>query len=136
MGTRFDRIGIFVKDLDRMVGFYRDVLGFQVKTSGDGYALFEHEGIELGMFSRAILPEFLDEEPTYPSGLNGTFALTIDVEDFFDVDDEYERVVEAGARMVAEPKDVPWGQRSSMVADPEGNMIEISSWGKAPDGDF
>ena len=136
MGTRFNRIGMFVKDLDKMVGFYRDVLGFEVETTGDGYALFEHEGIELGMFARALLPEFLDEEPTYPSGLNGTFAHTIDVEDFFDVDDEFERVVEAGAKVVAEPKDVPWGQRSSMVADPEGNMIEISSWGKAPDGDF
>ena len=136
MSMRFNMIGIFVKDLGRMVEFYRDVLGIEVKNEGEHYTLFEHEGIELGFFVRSMLPEFLEEEVTYPSGVNGTFALTIDVDDFLDVDDEYERLLDAGATPVAEPKDVPWGQRSSMIADPEGNMIEISSWGKAPDGDF
>ncbi|MBL7152695.1 MAG: VOC family protein [Phycisphaerae bacterium] len=136
MGTRFKMVGIFVNDLDTMVEFYRDVLGVEVKTMGEGYALFEHEGIELGFFARSMLPEFIEEDVTYPSGVNGTFSLTIDVDDFYDVDDEFERLVEAGATAVAQPKDVPWGQRSSMIADPEGNLIEISSWGKAPDGDF
>ena len=129
-------IGIFVRDLSRMVEFYRDVLGIEVKTEGDNYTLFEHEGIELGLFARSMLPEFLEEEVTYPSGVNGTFSLTIDVDDFYDVDEEYERLVESGAKAVAEPKDVPWGQRCGMIADPEGNMIEISSWGKGPGGGF
>jgi len=136
MATRFSMIGIFVKDLDKMVEFYRDVLGVAVKTEGENYTLFEHEGIELGMFARSMLPEFLEEDVTYPNGVNGTFSLTIDVDDFDDVDEEFDRLIEAGARPVAEPKDVPWGQRCGMVCDPEGNMIEISSWGKGPDGDF
>lgn len=136
MGIRFSMIGIFVRDLDKMVEFYRDVLGVEVKTEGEHYTLFEHEGIELGMFARSMLPEFLEEEVTYPSGVNGTFSLTIDVDDFYDVDEEFERLVEAGAKAVTEPKDVPWGQRSCMICDPEGNMIEISSWGKGPGDDF
>ena len=136
MGTRFKMIGIFVNDLERMVGFYRDVLGVAVKTRDEHYAVFEHEGIDLAMFVRSILPEFLDEEPTYPRGLNGTFALTIDVPDFEDVDAEFERIIEAGAKAVAEPKDVPWGQRACVIADPEGNLIEISSWGKGAEADM
>ena len=130
MGIRFDMIAIFVNDLQKMVEFYRDVLGVEVKTIGEPYAIFEHEGIGLAMFERAILPEFLGEEPAYPSGLNGTFALTIDLARFEDVDDEFARVVKAGAKPIMEPKDVPWGQRSSMVADPDGNLIEIASWNK------
>ncbi len=136
MGIRFNMIAIFVADLGKMVAFYRDVLGVEVKSDGEHYTLFEHEGIELGMFARSMLPEFLEEDVTFPSGVNGTFSLTIDVDDFLDVDEEVERLVDAGATAVAQPKDVPWGQRSSMIADPEGNMIEISSWGNAPDGDF
>ncbi|MBN2138069.1 MAG: VOC family protein [Sedimentisphaerales bacterium] len=136
MGFRFERIGIFVTDIEKMTAFYRDVLGMKIKTEGDGYALFENEGIEFGMFARSLLPEFIEAEPTYPSGVNGTFSLTIDVSDFLDVDFEFDRIVDAGAKMVAQPKDVPWGQRSSMVADPEGNMIEISSWGQAAGGDI
>lgn len=30
MGTRIDMIGIFVRDLHRMVAFYRDTLGFEI----------------------------------------------------------------------------------------------------------
>jgi hypothetical protein len=26
------------------------------------------------------------------------------------------------------PRDEPWGMHSSMIADPEGNLIEIGSW--------
>jgi len=135
MGIRFDMIGIFVNDLDKMVEFYRDVLGVEVKTTGEHYAIFEHEGIGFGMFERAILPELLDEEPTYPNGLNGTFELAIDLPRFEDVDYEFDRVVEAGAKPVMEPKDVPWGQRASAIADPENNLIEIASWGKGTEED-
>jgi uncharacterized glyoxalase superfamily protein PhnB len=47
-----------------------------------------------------------------------------------DVDPEFERVVGAGGRPIYAPRDEPWGMRSSMVADPEGNLIEIGSWGR------
>ena len=36
MGTRFDMIGIFVKNLQQMVAFYRDVLGFEIEWDGSG----------------------------------------------------------------------------------------------------
>jgi len=29
-----------------------------------------------------------------------------------------------------EPEDMPWGQRSSVVADPDGKLIEIGSFNK------
>ncbi len=44
-----------------------------------------------------------------------------------DVDAAYERAVSAGARPVAEPVTKPWGQRSSYVADDDGNLIELAS---------
>jgi len=47
---------------------------------------------------------------------------------FEDVDREFDRVVKAGAKPVMEPKDMPWGQRSAIVADPDGNFIEIGSF--------
>jgi lactoylglutathione lyase len=136
MGMSFDMIGIFVNDLGKMVEFYRDVLGVEVKTIGERYAVFGHEGIGFGMFERMILPELLEEEPTYPSGLNGTFELAIDLPRFEDVDIEFARVVEAGAKPVMEPKDVPWGQRASAVADPENNLIEIASWNRGANDDW
>jgi lactoylglutathione lyase len=131
MGTRFDMVGLFVSDLRRMVAFYRDVLGLEIAWDGEGpYAEFEHEGIRFAMYERKELPALLGQPPTYPSGLNGTFELAIDLPHSEDVDVVFERVVDAGARSIYAPRDEPWGMRSSMVADPEGNLIEIGSWNR------
>jgi lactoylglutathione lyase len=135
MATRFDMIGLFVDDLQKMVAFYRDVLDLEIEWDGNGpYAEFKHVGIRFAMYERKELPRLLGQPPTYPSGLNGTFELAIDLPRFADVDVEFERVVRAGAKPVYAPRDEPWGMRSSMVADPEGNLIEIGSWNKGTQG--
>jgi lactoylglutathione lyase len=56
--------------------------------------------------------------------------LAIELPRFTDVDPAFKRFVEQGGRAVYEPRDEPWGMRSSMIADPEGNLIEIGSWNK------
>ncbi len=72
----------------------------------------------------------LAKHPAYPDGMNGTFELAIDLPTSADVDREFTRVTAAGGRTVYPPRDEPWGMRSSMIMDPEGNLIEIGSWNK------
>lgn len=122
-------VGIFVNDLSKMVAFYRDVLGFETDWDGNGpFAEFRNDGVRFSMFERAQLPVLLGMEPTYPKGLNGTFELALDFPTSADADREYERIVSSGAKPIYAPRDEPWGMHSSMVADPEGNIIEIGSW--------
>ena len=132
MGTRIDMIGIFISDLPKMVAFYRDVLGFEIEWDGNGpYAEFKHEGVRFSMYERAQLPELFNGlNPSYPNGVNGTFELAIDLPLFADVEREFSRVTAAGARAIYAPRVEPWGMCSSMVTDPEGNLIEIGSWNK------
>ncbi|MDY0003196.1 MAG: VOC family protein [Polyangia bacterium] len=128
MGTKFNMIGLFVRDLPRMVGFYRDVLEVGTTWDGEGpYAEFEHEGIRFAMYERSKLPALLGQEPSYPEGLNGTFELAINVGSKQNVDALFERLTRLGARGIYSPRDEPWKMRSAMVADPEGNLIEIAS---------
>jgi lactoylglutathione lyase len=135
MGTRIDMLGIFVNDLQGMVAFYRDVLGFETDWDGNGpYAEIKNEGVRFSMYARAHLPALLGQTPSYPRGLNGTFEIAIDLSSSADVDREYARLVNAGARPVYAPRDEPWGMRSSMVTDPEGNLVEIGSWNKGAPG--
>jgi lactoylglutathione lyase len=132
MGTQLDMIGIFVKDLHQMVAFYRDVLGFEIDWDGKGpYAEFKHNGIRFSMYERVQLPGLLGQNPTYPTGLNGTFELAIDLPTSADVNREFERVVKAGGAPIYAPRHEPWGMVSSMITDPEGNLIEIGSWNRA-----
>jgi len=128
MKVKFDMIGLFVQDLRNMVRFYNEVIGIDIDWDGNGpYAEFKHEGIRFAMFERRALPELLGQEPSYTKGINGTFELAINVGAPENVDEMFNRVVAAGAIPVYAPRDEPWNMRSSMVADPEGNLIEIGS---------
>lgn len=79
------------------------------------------------MFERRELPTLLGHEPSYTSGLNGTFELAINVGNKDHVDVEFERMTSLGATVVYGPRDEPWKMRSAMIGDPDGNLIEIAS---------
>ena len=128
MGNRINLVGLFVSDLAKMVAFYRDVLGFEIDWDGRGpYAEFKNEKIRFAMYERKQLPALLGQTPGYPEGTNGTFELAIDCPTFSVVDKEFDKVIAAGAVAIYAPRIEPWGMRSSMIADPEGNLIEIFS---------
>lgn len=128
MSTRFDMFGIFVADLPKMVAFYRDALGVAIDWNGEGpYAEFKHEGIRFSMFERQQLPQLLGQTPEFPRKLNGTFELAINVGQPENVDVKYREILAKGGVEIYAPRDEPWKMRSAMLADPEGNIIEIAS---------
>ena len=128
MKIKFDMIGIFVSDLREMVQFYNMVIGIDIEWDGKGhYAEFKHEGIRFAMYERNELPKLLGQNPSYPKGINGTFELAINVGNPDNVDKVFNRLVAAGATPIYEPRNEPWKMRSAMIADPEGNLIEIGS---------
>ena len=49
---------------------------------------------------------------------------------FFDDFEDYQDALANGAASVLPPTTEPWGQRTSYVADPDGNLIEIGSFTK------
>jgi lactoylglutathione lyase len=131
LGNKFDAVGLFVRDLKIMIEFYRDVLGLEIDWDGQGpYAEFKHDGIRFMMYERKELSGYLGTHIEVPEGLNGTFELAIDLPRFADVDLEFERVVKLGGRPIVQPRYEPWGMRTSYIADSDGNLIEIGSWGK------
>ena len=128
MKIKFDMIGLFVKDLPAMVSFYRDVVGMETNWDGEGpYAEFKHEGIRFSMFERDKLPGLLGQQPSFPNGLNGTFEFAINVGKPENVDVFFKKLTSQVAQAIYEPRNEPWKLRSAMVADPEGNLIEIAS---------
>ena len=128
---KLNAAGLFVNDMAQMVAFYRDVLGMSTDWQGEPNAELTSGGLRLLMFSRPDFEAMTSHSYTYPSGLNGTMELSFDLPDFADVDVYYAQVTAAGAVPILPPTDEPWGQRTSYVADPEGNLIEISSFGPA-----
>jgi len=125
---KFDLIGIFVDDLRRMVDFYKNVIGLEIDWNGEGpYAEFKHEGIRFSMFTRKELPGLLGRTPEFPQKLNGTFELAINVGALENVDLKFQEIIAGGATEICAPRNEPWKMRSAMIADPEGNLLEIAS---------
>lgn len=122
-------VGLFVTDMEKMVSFYRDVMGMDTDWDASPNAELSSGDMRLIMFGRNDFEDMTSRTFSYPDGMNGTVELAFDVPVFEDVDMEFKRVVEAGAKPVLSPVTEPWGQRTSYVADPEGNLIEIGSFG-------
>lgn len=129
---KLNSFGLFVNDINTMVAFYRDVMHMTTDWDGGPFAALHSEDINaaLIMFSRKDFEQMTAQAYGYPRGLNGTLELSFDVGETGRVDEEYARTVAAGAKPVYPPTDEPWGQRTCYVADPDGNLIEISAFMK------
>ncbi|WP_290554105.1 VOC family protein [Alistipes sp.] len=60
---------------------------------------------------------------------NGHYGIVLSVENHAAVDAAFRRGVAKGAGPVMEPAAEPWGRRIRYEADPEGNPVEIGSFG-------
>jgi catechol 2,3-dioxygenase-like lactoylglutathione lyase family enzyme len=128
---RLDGLGILVKDMDTMIRFYRDVLGFEIKEAeGTENVYLVKDGTLFLLYGRKDFEKMTGHRYDYVKGLNGHFEIALYVDTFEQVDMEFQKAVEQGAVPVMEPTTEPWGQRTCYIADPEGNLIEIGSWNK------
>lgn len=128
---RLDGLGLLVKDMAKMIRFYRDVLGFEIKEAEDTRNVYlVKDGTLFLLYGRKDFEKMTDRQFDYINGLNGHFEIALYVDTFEEVDTSFRRAVEHGATPVLEPTTEPWGQRTCYIADPEGNLIEIGSWDK------
>ena len=128
---RLDGFGLFVEDMGKMIRFYRDVLGFEIKEDENTSNVYlVKDGTLFLLYGRSDFEKMTSRKYEYIKGLNGHSEIALYVDTFEEVDREYERVIGMGAEPVLEPDTEPWGQRTCYIADPEGNLIEIGSFHK------
>ena len=128
---KLDGFGLFVEDMGRMIRFYRDVLGFEIKEDEDTSNVYLlKDGTLFLLYGRRDFEQMTSRKYQYLKGPNGHFEIALYVDTFDEVDAEFERVVGMGAKPILPPTTEPWGQRTCYIADPEGNLIEIGSFNR------
>jgi uncharacterized protein len=127
MEPRLTLVTLGVRDLPRMVAFYRDGLGWPMSSmSQDDVAFFRTTGTIIALFGWEALAADAGLSPE-GSGFKG-FSLAHNVRTRGEVDAVINGAVAAGGTLVKAPEDVFWGGYSGYFADPEGFLWEVA-WG-------
>jgi lactoylglutathione lyase len=113
---------VITPDLERALGFYRDLLDgaveYQFPPEGEpGYVGLRIGGAHVG----------IAKDPDAPTGAGGQrLALWVYADS---CDAAVERLRGGGATVIAEPADQPWGERMARVLDPDGNEVIVGQRG-------
>lgn len=118
---RISGIVLMTEDMGRMIEFYRNALEFNLEMQGSR-AYFEKDGIILTMAGRRDYERLTCRGYGYGGGVNNHFHLRITVND---VDTMHQKCLGCGAQQVTAPGNNEWGEYTSCVADPDGNIIEL-----------
>jgi lactoylglutathione lyase len=115
---------LFVRDIDNCTAFYRDVLKLPFVGSNPGVATFELQGRYLTLQSPEGVAKLFGIEPDAVN-IEG-HPRTMIASRVEDVQAAYETLKAAGVSFLQPPTDHPWGVRTAIFVDPEGNLWDIN----------
>lgn len=111
---------IITDDLVASTAFYRDVLGLVPVFEADWYAQLQSPDQ-----SAAQVALIVPEHGSVPERFWATAAGVIVSLEVDDVDARCEAARRAGAEIIVDVRDEPWGQRHFVTVDPNGLMIDV-----------
>jgi len=120
---------VIVHDPDLALAFYRDQLGLELRND---VAKGEYRWLTVGAASQPavsiVLTNYLNGSPADSEAVAALVAKgALNGVHFHsdDLDASFAKLSGAGAEIVQEPTDQPWGTRDMAVRDPSGNMVRI-----------
>jgi catechol 2,3-dioxygenase-like lactoylglutathione lyase family enzyme len=117
-------IRIITEDVKRLVNFYEELTGMTaVQYTGD-FAELQTSSATLAIGSTRTL-QFFGGEDVAQAAQNRTAIIEFMVED---VDSEYKRLTDfLQSFTVQKPTIMPWGNKSLLLRDPDGNLVNFFS---------
>jgi uncharacterized glyoxalase superfamily protein PhnB len=119
-------------DPDAALAFYRDTLGFEVRNDVEYGGLHwitvgpaRQPDTSIVLYPPTATPGITDDERRTIAEMmaKGTYASLVLATP--DVDGTFDRLQAAGAEVVQEPIDQPYGVRDCAFRDPAGNLLRV-----------
>jgi catechol 2,3-dioxygenase-like lactoylglutathione lyase family enzyme len=115
---QFASVRLITTDVSALATFYQRVTGAEPK----GFDQFLE--LQIGTFTLAICSEasVTQSNAGAPAAKNRAAILEFRVDD---VDDERQRLSDIVDDWVQDPTNQPWGNRSTLFRDPDGNLVNL-----------
>jgi predicted enzyme related to lactoylglutathione lyase len=117
----FSSIRIVTDDLEGLVAFYEKVTGRRAERPAPVFAQFSGPGANLAIASTATVAML---GGALIPATNRSVFIEFEVAD---VDGALAALAPASEDVVLEPTTMPWGNRSALVRDPDGNVVNLFS---------
>ena len=123
---KLDLIGIVTQDMAKSLAFYRHIFSLPDGLDSDSLDNEGHvevtleNGLRFAWDTVAVMQSF---EPHYTFTPKQVGAFLCD--NAADVDTKYHDLISKGGKSSKEPWDAFWGQRYALVADPDGNVLDL-----------
>ncbi|MFD6285118.1 VOC family protein [Streptomyces anthocyanicus] len=116
----FVSIRIITGDVARLVAFYERVSGLSAAWANDDFAELATPGATLAIASTRTVPLFAPGSARPADNHSVITEFLVD-----DVDAVHKNLAEYVTDVVAEPRTMPWGNRSLLLRDPDGNLVNF-----------
>ena len=115
---KIDEVCLLTNDVRRLAGFYKQVLETENNSDDETHQFILSEGTALAIYN----------DGTVKNDHNQNMCLAFTVED---IEKEYDKLLDLGARIIEPLAKRPWGAVSMSFYDPDNNMVFFRSF---PDG--
>lgn len=116
----FASIRVITNDVRRLVGFYELATGLPARWATDDFAELVTPSCTLAIASTRTMQLFGTGAARPADNHSVIIEFRVD-----DVDKEYEKLKDVVGAFVKEPTTMPWGNRSVLFRDPDGNLVNF-----------
>jgi uncharacterized glyoxalase superfamily protein PhnB len=114
-------VRLVTNDLDRLASFYTMLTGVAATRLTPDFAEIRLEGAILALSTERPIKQFNAGAATAAANRSAIFEFQVD-----DVDGVHNRLI-GTVDCVMVPTEMPWGNRSLLLRDPDGNLVNIFS---------
>ena len=111
---------IITEDINRLVAFYEKITGLTAKWHTEDFAEIGTTSCTLAIGSTKTLALFGNNIAEPATNKSVIIEFIVD-----DVDKSYELVKNTTEDILQEPVTMPWGNRSILFRDPDGNLVNF-----------
>ncbi|MFC6884889.1 MULTISPECIES: VOC family protein [Actinomadura] len=116
----FVSIRVITADVARLTGFYERATGVSATRPTEDFSELRTPTATLAIASTRTVPLFAPDSARPADNRSVIIEFLVD-----DVDRAHRDLAEAGVEFVNEPTTMPWGNRSLLFRDPDGNLVNF-----------